>query len=79
MDELYEQYRDLNLDGRWIGLELAEGPSYFCTPLGAKVLGWDGGIRYCVAKDLGNTVFCVDPKTCCDCYVYPIACDFCTF
>lgn len=76
MDELYEQYRDLNLDGRWIGLELAEGPSYFCTPLGAKVLGWDGGIHYCVVEGLGNTVFCVDPETCCDRYVYPIARDF---
>lgn len=33
--------------------------SYFCTPKGAKVWGWEGvdGIHFCSVKELGNLGF----------------------
>lgn len=37
----YERYMKLNIDGFRIGLERDESESnYFCTPKGAKVIGW---------------------------------------
>ena len=76
MDILCEKYRELRLDGSLIGLERADGPAYFCTPVGAEVIGWDNGIHYCFIRGLGDTVFCVNPETCCEHYVYPIARSF---
>lgn len=76
MDILCEKYRELRLDGSLIGLERADGPAYFCTPVGAEVIGWDSGIHYCFIRGLGDTVFCVNPETCCEHYVYPIARSF---
>ena len=76
MDILCEKYRELRLDGSLIGLERADGTAYFCTPVGAEVIGWDSGIHYCFIRGLGDTVFCVNPETCCEHYVYPIARSF---
>lgn len=73
---LYETYNRLKLDGSWIGLARADGPQYFCTPVGAEIIGWDNGIHYCFIKGFGEMVFCVNPETCCDRYVYPIAENF---
>ena len=45
---LYKAYLDLNLDGSWIGLEQEERGAddlYFCTPVGAQIIGWDNGIH----------------------------------
>lgn len=79
MDTLYEKYKNLKIDGSWIGLEFGEDSPYFCTPTGAEVIGWDNGIHYCFIKDFGDMVFCVNPETCCDRYVYPIAGNFSDF
>lgn len=76
---LYKAYLDLNLDGSWIGLEQEERGAddlYFCTPVGAQIIGWDNGIHYCFIRGFGETVFCVNPETCCDYYVYPLAENF---
>lgn len=76
MSMLYKKYKNLKLDGSWIGLESgAETPS-FCTPIGAEIIGWDNGIHYCFLKGFGDMVFCVNPETCCDYCVYPIARNF---
>ena len=76
MNTLYKKYKNLKLDGSWIGLESgAETPS-FCTPIGAEIIGWDNGIHYCFLKGFGDMVFCVNPETCCDYCVYPIARNF---
>ena len=47
MSHLYQQYRALELDGSWIGLEVRNADPWFCTPIGAEIIGWDGAIHYC--------------------------------
>jgi len=79
MNPLYEKYKNLKIDGSWIGLEAGAQTPYFCTPIGAEIIGWDNGIHYCFIKGFGDMVFCVNPETCCDYNVYPIACNFCDF
>ena len=65
MKSWYEQYRELMLDGSWIGLEAPNpndaGP-YFCTPVGAQIIGWDNGIHYCFLDGFSQMVFCVNPR-----------------
>lgn len=79
MNLLYERYKNLKIDGSWIGLEAGSLTPYFCTPIGAEIIGWDNGIHYCFIKGFGDMVFCVNPETCCDYNVYPIARNFCDF
>ncbi len=52
--------------------------SYFCTPKGAKVWGWEGvdGIHFCSVKELGNLVFSVNPMAGKGDYVHPVAENF---
>lgn len=76
MDPLFEKYKGLKIDGGWIGLEPGEAIPYFCTPIGAEIIGWDNGIHYCFIEGFGDMVFCVNPETCCDYHVYPIARNF---
>ena len=79
MNPLYTKYKNLKIDGSWIGLEPGTQTPYFCTPIGAEIIGWDNGIHYCFIKGFGDMVFCVNPETCCDYNVYPIARNFCDF
>ncbi|RAZ07218.1 hypothetical protein DK853_53380, partial [Klebsiella oxytoca] len=47
---LYEKFKNLHIDFSSLGLEQGGSRSdYFCTPKGAKVIGWEGvdGIHYC--------------------------------
>lgn len=77
--ELYTKYQELNIDTSWIGLAREKEQRYFCTPIGAKVIGWDNGIHYCFIHGFGEMVFVVNPDTCCEYYVYPLAKDFTDF
>lgn len=71
---MYEKYKKLNIDGSRIGLERgSEIGGYFCTPKGARVIGWDNGIHYCFIRGYGEMVFAVNPETGADKYVYPLA------
>ena len=79
MNLLYEKYKNLKIDGSWIGLEAGAQTPYFCTPIGAEIIGWDNGIHYCFIKGFGDMVFCVNPEPCCDYNAYPIARNFCDF
>ena len=79
MNLLYEKYKNLKIDGSWIGLEAGTQTPCFCTPIGAEIIGWDNGIHYCFIKGFGDMVFCVNPEPCCDYNVYPIARNFCDF
>ena len=79
MNPLYVKYKNLKIDGSWIGLEAGTQTPCFCTPIGAEIIGWDNGIHYCFIKGFGDMVFCVNPETCCDYNVYPIARNFCDF
>ena len=79
MNLLYEKYKNLKIDGSWIGLEAGTQTPCFCTPIGAEIIGWDNGIHYCFIKGFGDMVFCVNPEPCCDYNAYPIARNFCDF
>ncbi len=54
MNTLYEKYKNLKIDGNWIGLEPGAETPYFCTPVGAEIIGWDNGIHYCFVKGFGS-------------------------
>ena len=62
---LYEKFKNLHIDFSSLGLERGDSRSdYFCTPKGAKVIGWEGvdGIHYCFVKGFGEVVFAVNPS-----------------
>ena len=70
-----KQYLNSDLDLSILGLNRGpEEGGYFCTPLGAKVIGWAGvdGIHYCTIEGQGETVFAVSPMNFGD-YIHPIA------
>ena len=74
---MYEKYCQLEIDGRWIGLEKSEMcVEYFCTPINTIVIGWENSIHYCFIKGYRDMVFAVNPETCVDKYVYPLAANF---
>jgi len=74
---IYEKYCQLDIDGRWIGLEKSDMcVEYFCTPIDAIVIGWENSIHYCFIKGYRDMVFAVNPETCVDKYVYPLAANF---
>lgn len=74
----FDEFKNLDIDTSLIGLE--KGPEeggYFCTPVGAKVFGWEcEGIHYCFIEGFGETVFAVNPETAEEHYVRPLAENF---
>lgn len=70
-----KQYLNSDLDLSILGLNRGpEEGGYFCTPLGARVIGWAGvdGIHYCTIEGQGETIFAVSPMNFGD-YIHPIA------
>ena len=82
MMNIYEEYLNLEIDTSFIGLEkgadVDEDNGYFCTPIGAKIIGWEGcgGIHYCFIDGFLDTIFAVNPESCDDKCVYPLAENF---
>ncbi len=79
---LYEQFKKAKLDLTLLGLE--NGPArsdYFCTPIGAKVIGWAGvdGIHFCFIRGFDDMVFSVSPMNGYGDYVHPVARTFSDF
>ena len=81
LNHIYEKFQKLNMDTSCIGLACGENTHYFCTPIGAKIIGWEGcdGIHYSFIDGFGEMVFVINPVTCCDHYVYPVADNFSDF
>ncbi len=75
---LYDKFKNLDTDFSFIGLEKgSEDGGYFCTPVGAKVIGWESeGIHYCFIDGFGETVFAVNPETAGEHFVRPLAENF---
>lgn len=76
---LYGRFRRLKLDPAQLGLARSEASTrYFCTPVGAKLIGWAGvdGIHYCFIRRFGEMVFAVEPMGTPGRYVYPLARSF---
>ena len=73
----FQRYETLGLDGSWISLEKGDAKGgCFCTPKGARVIGWEDGVHYCFIRGYGETVFAVNPESCTEEYVYPLAANF---
>lgn len=82
MSDVYQTYIDADIDASCIGLGRGRsGSAYFCTPKGAKVIGWAGvdGIHYCFVRGFGKMVFAVSPMNTPGHYVHPLARDFSDF
>ena len=74
METLFDQYKELNINGSLICLEQVEDIySYFCYPTNAKAIGFEGSIMYCFIEPYGEMVFACNPDTCADDFVYPLA------
>ncbi len=76
---VYGKFKKLDVDFSHLGLEQRDTHSdYFCTPKGAKVIGWEGvdGIHYCFVQGFGETVFAVDPSDLPGGHVHPLARNF---
>lgn len=74
---LFHEYRKLNIDGSLISLKYAEIEyPYFCYPVDAKVIGFEGCILYCFLPEYGDMVFVSNPESCADQNVYPLASSF---
>ena len=76
MTPLYQTFKKLPINFSTIGLEQPPSTSdYFCTPKGAKIIGWAGvdGIHYCFIEGFGDMVFAVSPCNLPGDYVHPLA------
>lgn len=77
---LFHHYRDLTFPKEAIGLEWnGNDTKYFCTPVGAEIIGWIGvdGIHFCFISSISSDmVFSVNPMPCGKHYVEPIASNF---
>ena len=76
---LYQKLKKLKLNLSAIGLEQSDSnEAYFCTPKGAKIIGWAGvdGIHYCTIRGFGEIIFAVSPMNLPGDYVHPIARNF---
>lgn len=78
MSTIYEKCKALPIDKALLCLE--EGtitqPPYFCYPVNAEPIGFEGCIMYCFLPEYGETVFACNPESCADSYVYPLAANF---
>ena len=80
MTELYEKDKELQIDGSLLCLEQREDDfSYFCYPVNARAIGFEGSILYCLLEPYGDMVFACDPETCAERFVYPLAESFSDF
>ncbi len=79
---LYERFIKSHFTLAPFGIEKGDARSdYFCTPKGARILGWTGvdGIHYCTLKAFGDTVFAVNPYADPKKHAFPVAENFETF
>lgn len=74
----YAKFKELNMNLSALGLRQEDTEvTYYCTPKGAKIIGWAGvdGIHYCTIHGFGELIFAVSPMNFGDC-VHPIARSF---
>ena len=72
--QLFQKYQSLHLDAESIGLARGEiTEPYFCYPVGATAIGFEGCILYCFVPQYGDMVFAANPESCAESYVYPLA------
>lgn len=74
MKTIYEKYTAFPIDKGLLSLEPGDiADPYFCYPVNAKPIGFEGSILYCFLPEYGDMVFACNPESCADRYVYPLA------
>ena len=76
MDKTFQKFLRAGIDLSPLGFELrADAAPYFCTPKGARILGWAGvdGIHDCTVRGSGSRIFAVSPMNAAPECVHPIA------
>lgn len=76
MASFYQRFLNKNIDLSPLGVEsTGDFYPYFCTPRGARILGWAGvdGIHFCFVRGFGEMVFAVSPMNTPGDYVHPLA------
>ena len=77
METIYEKYMALPIDKGSLCLEYGDiADPYFCYPVNAKPIGFEGCILYCFLPEYGEMVFACNPESCVDQNVYPLAANF---
>ena len=77
METIYEKYMALPIDKGLLCLEYGDiADPYFCYPVNAKPIGFEGCILYCFLPEYGEMVFACNPESCVDQNVYPLAANF---
>lgn len=79
MKNTYQEFLRRNIDLSSLGIEKStNGKTYFCTPRGASVIGWEevDGIHYCFIRGFGEMVFAVNPGNAAPDCVHPLANNF---
>ncbi len=81
MGKTYEKFLRSGIDLATLGVERGENETYFCTPRGASIIGWEGvdGIHYCFVRGYGGVVFAVSPMNAAPDWVHAVARDFSDF
>jgi len=74
---VYEKFTALDADFAPISLERrADEYDYFCRPVGARPIAFEGAIMYCFIDICGEIVFACNPESCTERFVYPLAKNF---
>ena len=77
MRTVYEKYLALPIDKGLLCLERGDITApYFCYPVDAEPIGFEGCIMYCFLPEYGDMVFACNPESCADIIVYPLAANF---
>lgn len=79
---IYNKFNRLNIETLPLGIESYNNENvYFCTPRGAKIIGWAGvdGIHFCFIRGFGEMVFAISPMNTPGNYVHPLANSFSDF
>ena len=82
MNPSYQAFLKKGIDLAPLGIAAScEETLYFCTPKGARTIGWAGvdGIHFCFIRGFGEMVFAVSPMNPAPNYVHPLARDFSDF
>lgn len=77
---LFQEFLALPIDHAALNLEKGDvSDPYFCYPLGAEAIGFEGCILYCFIPEYGDMVFASNPESCAEENVYPLARSFADF
>ena len=77
MGTVYEKYMASPIDKGLFCLEHGNiAIPYFCYPVNAAPIGFEGCILYCFLPEYGDLVFACNPESCADQNVYPLAASF---